>query len=69
MIPDSRSDSIDDLVFSAEPQDTVVSRNASVVMDCGVPAGWLSRSDDSPLPIIEWKKDGVLLSLNGDSRR
>lgn len=58
----------EDLTFTAEPQDTVVSKNASVVIDCGVPAGWLRRSD-GPAPLIEWKRDGVLLSLNGETRR
>lgn len=61
----------DDLVFTAEPQDAVVSKNSSVVIDCGVPAGWLrdSMEDAGPAPMIEWKRDGVLLSLNGENRR
>ena len=58
----------EDLTFQAEPHDTVVGKNASVVIDCGVPAGWLV-SADAPPPLIEWKRDGVLLSLNGDTRR
>lgn len=60
----------DDLVFTAEPQDVVVSKNSSVVIDCGVPAGWLRDMEDAgPAPLIEWKRDGVLLSLNGENRR
>ena len=55
-----------DLMFTAEPRDTVVSRNASVVIDCAVPAGWL-QLDTSP--VIEWKRDGVLLNLMSESRR
>ena len=60
----------EDLVFTAEPQDAVVSKNSSVVIDCGVPAGWSRDNEDAgPAPIIEWKRDGVLLSLNGENRR
>ncbi len=68
MCPSSAGD--EDLVFTAEPQDAVVSKNSSVVIDCGVPAGWLRDMEDAgPAPIIEWKRDGVLLSLNGENRR
>ncbi|XP_045029173.1 neogenin isoform X4 [Daphnia magna] len=60
----------EDLMFTAEPQDAVVSKNSSVVIDCGVPAGWLRDMEDAgPAPLIEWKRDGVLLSLNGENRR
>ena len=60
----------EDLVFTAEPQDAVVSKNSSVVIDCGVPAGWLRDMEEAgPAPFIEWKRDGVLLSLNGENRR
>ena len=59
----------EDLTFTAEPQDTVVNKNASVVIDCGAPAAWLKRTDGGPSPLIEWKRDGVLLSLNGGETR
>jgi len=55
-----------DLTFTAEPEDALVSRNASLVLDCGVPAGWL-LIDTSP--VVEWKKDGILLNLLGETRR
>lgn len=55
-----------DLTFTAEPEDALVSKNASVVLDCGVPAGWLFIDTS---PVVEWKKDGILLNLLGESRR
>ena len=55
-----------DLTFTAEPADALASRNASVVLDCGVPAGWLVIDTS---PVVEWKKDGILLNLLADSRR
>lgn len=61
----SQTDLID-LTFTAEPADALASRNASVVLDCGVPAGWLVIDTS---PVVEWKKDGILLNLLADSRR
>jgi len=55
-----------DLTFTAEASDVVVSKNASVLLDCGVPAGW-QRIDTSP--VVEWKRDGILLNLIADTRR
>jgi hypothetical protein len=40
----------EDLVFTAEPQDAVVSKNSSVVIDCGVPAGWLRDMEEAARP-------------------
>jgi hypothetical protein len=51
----------DALKFILEPEDTVVPKGASVVLNCAV------RGDG--VPRISWKKDGVLLSFTGDTRR
>lgn len=53
---------VNGLKFIVEPEDTVVPRGSSVVLNCAV------RGDGLP-PRISWKKDGGLLSFVADSRR
>ena len=60
------SGSADELALTAEPTDQVVSKNASAVIDCGAPAAWVQHQ---PPPLMEWKRDGVLLNFIGDARR
>ncbi len=62
----SVSGSTDELALTAEPTDQVVSKNASAVIDCGAPAAWVQHQ---PPPLMEWKRDGVLLNFIGDTRR
>lgn len=54
-------DGVGALKFILEPDDTVVPKGSSVVLNCAV------RGDGQPR--ISWKKDGMLLSFVGDSRR
>lgn len=51
------------LKFILEPDDAVVPRGAGVVLNCA------ARGEGVLSPRISWKKDGVLLSFIGDSRR
>ncbi|XP_045071541.1 netrin receptor DCC-like [Coregonus clupeaformis] len=51
-----------DLSFVLEPQDTVTLRGGVLQLDC-------EAQSDQGIPVIIWKKDGVLLSAVVDDRR
>lgn len=49
--------------FTAEPQDTLVFRGNSALLNCS------AHSDASTPARVEWKKDGTFMSLVSDERR
>lgn len=51
-----------DFSFVLEPQDTVTLRGGVLQLDC-------EAQSDQGIPVIVWKKDGVLLSAVVDERR
>ncbi|KAK6322888.1 hypothetical protein J4Q44_G00076800, partial [Coregonus suidteri] len=51
-----------DLSFVLEPQDTVTLRGGVLQLDC-------DAQSDQGIPVVVWKKDGVLLSAVVDDRR